>query len=184
MDHLTEEQIASKQIYSGKVVNLYVDEVRLPNGKTAVRETIRHRGAVCIVALTDQNEVLMVKQCRHPFGRVIVEVPAGKLDPGESPASCAVRELSEETGAAARSMVFIGEYYPSPAVLDEVIYMFLAQGLTYGQAHTDEDEFLSIEKVPIGRLVDGILNGEVKDGKTQAAVLKAWIMLQRRNRII
>ncbi len=182
MKTLEEKLIASNQIYRGSVVDLYVDEVLLPSGKTAARETVRHRGAVCVVALTDEHEVLTVRQYRHPLARVTVEVPAGKLDTGEPPETCAARELSEETGAVARRMTFIGEYYPSPAILDEVIYMFLAEGLTFGKAHTDANEFLRVEKAPVEALVGRILAGEIKDGKTQAAVLKTWLMLQRRNR--
>lgn len=182
MDNLEEELISTTQIYSGSVIDLYVDNVRLPNGKTAVRETIRHGGAVCVVALTDENEVLTVRQYRHPFARVTIELPAGKLNAGEPALDCAMRELSEETGASAQRMMFIGEYHPSPAILDEVIYMYMAEGLSFGKSHTDEDEFLALEKVPINRLTDKILSGEIKDGKTQAAVLKVYAMLQRQTR--
>jgi len=173
---LMEETVSSEEIYDGKVVHLYKDVVRLINGKTAVREVIRHVGAVAIVAMTDEGEALMVRQYRYPFGRALLEVPAGKLDPGEPPEDCARRELSEETGAAAETLTYIGDFYPSVAYLDENIRLFVAKGLTFGDAHTDEDEFLNLEKIPLKTLVQMVLRGEIRDGKTQAAILKVWCL--------
>ena len=173
---LMEETVSSEEIYDGKVVHLYKDVVRLINGKTAVREVIRHVGAVAIVAMTDEGEALMVRQYRYPFGRALLEVPAGKLDPGESPEDCARRELSEETGAAAETLTYIGDFYPSVAYLDENIRLFVAKGLTFGDVHTDEDEFLNLEKIPLKTLVQMVLRGEIRDGKTQAAILKVWCL--------
>jgi ADP-ribose pyrophosphatase len=173
---LREETVSSKEIFRGKVVHLFQDVVRLVNGKTTVREVIHHMGAVAIVALTDEGEALMVRQYRYPFGMALLEVPAGKLDQGESPEACARRELSEETGAAAKTLTYIGDFYPSVAILDENIRLFVAKGLTFGSAHTDEDEFLNLERIPLETLVQMVLRGEICDGKTQAAILKVWCM--------
>jgi len=180
MRDLTEERISGEEIYAGKVVRLVRDTVRLPNGKLAVREVVRHSGAVCVVPLTDEGEVLMVRQFRYPFGQVLLEVPAGKLDPGESGEDCARRELSEETSAEAASLEDIGVFYPSVAIFDEKIHMYIARGLTFRAAHTDEDEFLRLERMPLAALVDMVLAGEIRDGKTQAALLKTWMIERRR----
>ncbi len=178
MNSLKEKCISSKLIYNGKVINLYSDEALLPNGRTAVREYITHNGAVCVVPITEANEIIMVRQYRYPFAQVTLEIPAGKLEKGEDIYICAQRELSEETGASAGDLKYIGEYYPSPAILNEVLYMFTAKHLTYKSMHTDEDEFIQTEKIPFDKLVKMILNGEIKDGKTQAAVLKAYLLEQ------
>ncbi len=169
---LIEKKVASQEIFKGKVVHLFRDDILLPDGKEATREYIRHPGAVCIVPLTKDNEVILVKQYRYPFSRVTLEIPAGKLDIGEEPEHCAYRELSEETGALAAKLTPIGEFMSSPAILDEVIYMYLATELEFGELHTDEDEFLDVVRMPLDQLVSEIISGEIKDGKTQAAVLK------------
>ena len=177
---LIEEPVSSEEIYRGKIVHLFQDTVRLPNGKHAIREVMRHPGAVCIVPLTDDNEVVMVRQFRHPFSRVLLEAPAGKLDPNEAPEDCARRELSEETGAEAGELTYIGDYYPSVAVLDENIRLYVARKLTFHTQHTDEDEFLHVERIPLSTLVEQVLSGEICDGKTQTAILKTWLLEQRR----
>jgi ADP-ribose pyrophosphatase len=177
---LTEDPVSSEEIYRGKIVHLFKDTVRLPNGKIAIREVMRHPGAVCVVPLTENNEVIMVRQFRHPFSRVLLEAPAGKLDPNEAPEDCARRELSEETGAEAGELTFIGDYYPSVAVLDENIHLYLARNLTFKAQHTDEDEFLRVERIPLSTLVEQVLCGEICDGKTQTAILKTWLLEQRR----
>lgn len=176
MNDLTEEKVASEEIYRGKVVHLFRDTVRLPNGREATREVVRHNGAVCVVPLTEEGQVLMVRQYRYPFARVLLEVPAGKIDPGEAPEDCAKRELSEETGATAETLTYLGDYYPSVAILDENIRMYLAKGLTFYELHTDDDEFLQLERIPLKTLVSQVLNGEIPDGKTQTAILKVWCM--------
>ena len=177
---LLEEPVSSEEIYHGTIVHLFRDTVRLPNGKLATREVMRHPGAVCIVPLTDEGEVVIVRQFRHPFGRVLLEAPAGKLDPNEAPEDCALRELSEETGAEAGELTFIGECYPSVAVFDENIRLYLARNLTFHNQHTDEDEFLRVERIPLKTLVDQVLSGEICDGKTQTAILKTWLLEQNR----
>ncbi len=177
---LEEKQISSEFIFDGKVVHLYRDKILTQDGKESVREYIRHIGAVCVVPVTDEGEIVCVRQYRYPIGRVMLEIPAGKLDSkDEDPAEAALRELREETGATCNSLRFIGKYLPSPAILDECISMYIAEGLEFGEADPDDDEFIDIEKIPVDELVRMICEGEVLDGKTQSAVLKAAILINR-----
>ena len=175
---LIEEPVSSEEIYHGKVVHLFKDTVRLPNGKNATREVMRHIGAAAVVALTENDEVILVRQYRHPFGTTLLEIPAGKLDPGEAPERCARRELQEETGFSTDQMISLGVYYPSVAILDEKIHLYLAKRLTRSEAHLDDDEFLHVETMPLDELVGQILAGKIPDGKTQVAILKAWYLLK------
>lgn len=177
-ESLVETAISSESIYNGKIIKVFRDTVRLPDGKEALREVVRHPGAVCVVPVTDSGEILCVRQFRYPFSRVTTEIPAGKLDHiGEDHAAAARRELLEETGASCSELRFIGELYTSPAILDEVIYMYLATGLRFGETHFDDDEFIEPISVPFGKMKEMILSGEIKDAKTQAAVLKAALLL-------
>ncbi len=175
---LTEVPVSSEEIYRGKIVHLFRDQVRLPNGKLATREVMRHPGAAAVVPLTEDGNVILVRQYRYPFAQVMLEIPAGKLDSGEDPLVCARRELTEETGYEADEFVSLGVFYPSVAVMDEQIHLYLARGLTFRAANPDADEFLNVEQRPLKELVDLILQGGVPDGKTQSAVLKAWYLLQ------
>ena len=177
MQDLTEKTRTSQEIYNGRVVHLFRDTVTLPNGKQSVREVIRHSGAVCVIPITDAGEVVMVRQFRYPFATTLLEIPAGKMEQGENALACAMRELSEETGAQAEEWTELGVVYPSVAYLDEKIYMYLARGLTFGQTHTDEDEFLNVERHPLGEVLNGVLQGDIPDGKTQIAILKACRLL-------
>ena len=170
---LFEKKISSKQIFDGKIVKLFVDEVELPDGKRATREIVRHPGAVCVVPLTSEGEVVMVRQFRYPFSEVLLEVPAGKLEPGEDPLEAVKRELEEESGAVAGKIEHIGEIYTTVAIFDEKIQLYLATDLTFKDAHPDSDVFLVSEKIPLSKLVGMVMNGEIKDSKTQIAILKA-----------
>ena len=177
----TESQISSKLIYDGKVVHLYVDQVRLPDGNPALREYVRHIGAVCVLPLTNEGDVLCVRQYRYPFASELIEIPAGKLDaPDEDHREAALRELGEETGAHCKSLTYLGKYYSSPAILDECIDMFLAEDLTMGELDLDDDEFLDLVKIPLPTLVEMVLAGEIPDGKTQVAVMRVHELLRRR----
>lgn len=176
---LTEETVSSTPIYDGAIIKVKKDIVMLENGQTATREVVVHGGAVCVVPVTEDHMVYMVKQYRYPFQRVMIEVPAGKIDQGEDPLTAAHRELEEEIGMKADEMIDIGEFYPSCAFLTEVIHMYIAKGLTPSKQKLDEDEFLNIEKIPLTQLCDRILKDEIKDGKTIASILKAEKLLQK-----
>lgn len=173
---LTEKEISSKEVFSGVLLHVFSDEVLLPNGKEARREYIKHPGAACIVPLTEDGNVIMERQFRYPFHRVLLEVPAGKMDPGEAPETAALRELKEETGIVPDEMIFMGPYYPTCAYSDEVIYMYLARGLRFEAQHFDDDEFLTLEQIPLDELVREIMEGKIADGKTQTALLKAYLL--------
>ncbi len=178
---LEEKFVSGEQIYDGVIVKLYRDNITLPNGEGAYREYVRHPGAVCVVPITEEGDVICVKQYRYPHAEVLLEIPAGKLDfAGEDHAEAALRELREETGALSGHLEYMGVFYSSPAILDEKIYMYLATELCFGESHPDEDEFLEVERLPIETLVEMINKGEVPDGKTQAAVLRAYIMLNNK----
>ena len=177
---LEEKGLSSKLIFDGKVVHLYEDEVRLPNGAQAKREYVKHIGAVCVLALTDEGEVVLERQFRYPFHKELIEIPAGKLDSAdEDPMQAALRELREETGYVPERITHIGDFYGSPAILDENIRMFLATGLKRDGQELDDDEFLEVFTLPLEALVDKILAGEVPDGKTQVAALKVWAMQRK-----
>jgi ADP-ribose pyrophosphatase len=173
-----EKKKNSTLIYDGQIVHLYRDDIELPNGKPATREVIRHIGAVCVLPLTEKNEVICVRQYRYPFEKMLLELPAGKLDSkDENPEEAARRELHEEAGVICENLQYIGDIYPSPAILDEVIRMYIATGLTYTDVCPDEDEFINVEYIPFDTLIQMVISGEICDGKTQAALLKAKLIL-------
>ena len=170
---LTEHTLSSREVFCGRIIRVRVDEVRLPNGKTAAREVIEHPGGVCILALDEQNRAAVVRQYRYAFGRVMTELPAGKLEPGEEPFATARRELAEEVGASAAEWTDLGALIPSPGCYAETLHMYLARGLTFRAPDPDEDEFLEAEFVPLTELAEQCLSGQIQDAKTVAAVLKA-----------
>lgn len=173
-----EKMVSSELIFDGRVVHLYCDEVALPDGKRSVREYAKHVGAVCIVPVTDEGEIVCVRQYRYAIGRTLIEIPAGKLDsPDEDRREAAIRELREETGATCKRLDFMGDFYSSPALLDERISMYLARGLEFGETDFDDDEYIEIERIPVDELVRMICAGEILDAKTQAGVLKAAIII-------
>lgn len=169
-----EKQIEREEIYDGAVLHVVKDKILLPDGNTSYREFCLHKGAVAVIPITDDNEAVMVRQFRYAHHREFLEIPAGKFDfIGEDPLEAAKRELVEETGAVAEKYTYLGILDTTPALIDEKIHMFLAEGLTFGEMHPDEDEFLSVERIPLKVLIDMVMNGEIRDGKTQIAVLKA-----------
>ncbi len=176
---LTEIPKTSEEIYDGVILHVYKDTVTLPNGKPATREVIRHVGAVGVLPVTEDGRVIIERQFRYPIAQVITEIPAGKLDQKtEDRLSAAKRELREETGITAEEWIDMGVYYPAPAYSDEKITLYLAKGLHYGKQDLDEDEFLNTEAVPLAELVRAVMDGEITDGKTQVAILKAARLLQ------
>ena len=177
MENLIETQLTSEEIFDGRILHLYNDTVRLPNGKTAPREVTRHVGAVCVVPLLDDERVIVERQFRYPVNEVITEIPAGKRDSkDEDPELAARRELREETGIEAKELICLGKFYPAAAYSDEVIWMYLAKGLTFGEQQLDDDEFLNVAAVPLEALVRDIMDGKIPDAKTQAAVMRVYCM--------
>ena len=177
-ENLAEVKTDSQEIFDGVILHVFKDTVELPNGNPATREVIRHVGAVGVIPVTDDGKVIVERQFRYPLNRVITEIPAGKLDSfTEDRLSAAKRELEEETGYTAEEWTDLGDYYPTPAYCDERITLYLARGLTLGQRHLDEDEFLNFEAVPLDTLVEDVMAGRITDGKTQVAILKAARLL-------
>lgn len=171
--NLEEKQLTAEYIFEGKIIKVRRDTALLPNGNTATREVVEHNGGVCVLPLTDNDEVLMVRQFRYPYSELVLEIPAGKRDSkDEVPLDCGKRELKEETGACAKDFIPLGELYPTPGYCGEIIWMYLATGLTFGDTDFDEDEFLNIEKIPFTKCVQMVMSGEIKDAKTQTAILK------------
>ena len=180
IEALEEKSVSSTPIFDGKVLHVRLDEITLPNGVSSTREYCHHNGAVCVLPLTDEGEVICVRQYRYPFHEDLLEIPAGKLDsPEEDPNDAVRRELREETGAVAKKMIYLGKYYPSPAILDECIYMYLATGLEFGDTEFDDDEFIESVRVPLAKLVDLTLEGKIRDGKTQICALRAQMMIDK-----
>ena len=176
-----EKQISSELIFDGKVLHVYVDQIHLPNGALGIREYIKHIGAVAVLPLTDKGEVVCVRQYRYAVGDILTEIPAGKLDSAdENHRLAALRELREETGARCKSLTYIGQYLGSPAILNEKIDLYLAEGLEFGETDFDEDEFIDVVRIPLEEMVDMALENRLPDGKTQLAVLKVKEILSRR----
>ena len=177
---LMETTLGREDIFAGRIFDVQRNRVRLPNGKESIREVVHHKtGGVCVVPLTADRKVYIVRQCRYPYHEILTEIPAGKLDPGETPEECGRRELLEEVGAVAGKMTPLGTLFPTPAYVDEVIHMYLAEELTAASQHLDEGEFLEAEAVPLETLVEDIMAGKIQDAKTQAAILKVWYLLEK-----
>lgn len=173
-----EKQISTILVYEGHIVNVRRDVAEITNGRHVPREVVEHPGGVAIVPIDMHGNVLMVRQYRYPMEEELLEIPAGKLEYGENHVDCAVRELSEETGCTAGTLVFLGPIYPSPGFSKEILYIYLATDLIHGEMHLDENEFLSVEAVPLDTLVEKIMSCEIKDGKTIIGILKAKEYLQ------
>ena len=172
---LFEKRIETKKIYEGRILDLDVDTVALPNGNEASREVVRHTGGVGVLAIDGEQNVWLVSQFRYPFEEVLLEIPAGKRDKRETPLECGKRELKEETGLEAKQFVSLGKIYPTPAYTDEVIELFLATGLKKGDQRLDPDEFLNLTVLPFKTAIEMAINGEITDAKTVTALLKAAV---------
>ena len=174
---LTEKTIRREDKFQGRILSVHVDTVLLPNGNTSTREVVDHVDGVAVLPLDERNNVLTVTQYRYVFGRTLLEIPSGKLDPGEDPVTGALRELKEETGAVPDTFLPLGRIIPAPGCYGEVLHLFLAKGLHMEEQHLDPDEFLNVERIPFNEMVHRCLNGEIEDAKTVAAVLKAKVQL-------
>lgn len=171
---LKETTLTSQLVYDGGLLKVYYDTVELVNGAESWREVIHHPGAVVMVPVDEEDNVYLVRQFRYPCGHVLLEVPAGKLEWGEDPFHAARRELEEEIGAAAERWTPMGEMLPTPGFCDELHHVYLARGLTFGESHPDEDEFLEPVKLPMREAVAMAVDGRLEDSKTVAAILRAW----------
>ena len=176
---LREIRTNSEEIFDGVVLHVQRDTVKLPNGGEAVREVIRHIGAVCVIPVLENNDVVMERQFRYPLDRVILEIPAGKLDAADEDRFSAIqRELREETGYTADEWTVLGDFHPAPAYSDEYITMYMARKLRRGNRHLDEDEFLDVCTVPLKDLVEDVMAGKISDANTQVCVLTAARLLE------
>ena len=173
-----EEPVASRRVFEGKIVGVRVDTVRLSNGRQATREVVEHRPAAVIVAV-DGDEMLLVRQHRHPIGGELLEAPAGGVEEGEEPIACAQRELREETGHSGARMESLGRFWMSPGHSDELMHAFLARDLRSDPLSPDEDEDIRTERVPLSQVNELIESGGIQDAKTIAALLMAKGALAR-----
>ena len=176
--HLSEKKLSGEKIFSGRVVDLSIDKVELEDGKITTRELITHPGGVCVVPINENGEIYLVKQFRYPFSSVLLEIPAGKLEKGEDVKVCGMRELNEEIGAEAEYFEYLGCLYPTVAYDTEIIHMYLAKGLSFGEQSLDEGEFIDVVKMPFEQAVEMVMKNEIPDAKTQVAILKAKLLLQ------
>lgn len=176
MSH-SETQLESRTVFEGRVITVTFDKVRLENGAESTREVVHHHGGACIAALTDEDEIYLVRQYRYALGQELWELPAGKLEKGEDPFEAAKRELTEECGVTADEYISLGQIYPTVGYDTEVIYIWAARGLHPAPMHLDADEFLTPERVPLDKAFDMVLSGEIKDAKTVAGILKFKALL-------
>ncbi len=177
--HLDEKTIASELAYQAKIFRVTKDTAQLENGAEVRRDVVHHSGGVCVVPLTDKNTVLMVKQYRYPMHEITLEIPAGKLEPGEDPSECGLRELREEAGRTCGKYTSLGKLYPTPAYDTEIIYMYLAEELSAPEEQDlDEGEFLDVIEIPLEEAVQMVMDNKIPDAKTQLALLKTWFILK------
>ncbi len=179
-EELKEKELSRQYKFKGQIINLRLDSVLTPEGDVAPREIVEHPGGVGIVALTEDNEIYMEWQYRRPFDTLVYEIPAGKRDKGEDPLICAQRELEEEIGLKARKFTYLGSSYASPGFCTEELHLYLAEELYQGVVRRDPGELLIIEKVKLKDLLDKVMSGEIKDGKTVIGILKTNEYLRNR----
>ena len=170
---LFEKTLSEQEIYKGRIIRVHLDDVELGNGLPAKREVVDHPGGVTVCVLTEKDEVVFVRQFRYPYKQVLLELPAGKLEPGEDPFEAVKREQMEETGTSSRQYVSLGEVYPSPGYCGEIIRLWAcrAEG-SQAELSLDEDEFLTTERIPLQKAVEMVCNNEIPDAKTQIGILK------------
>ncbi|MEL3972420.1 NUDIX hydrolase [Rossellomorea oryzaecorticis] len=182
MKKFEEKTLNSEMIYQGKIIDLQVDEVELPNGKTSKRELIKHPGAVAVIALTPEGKIVMVEQYRKALEKSIIEIPAGKLEPGEEPIITAARELEEETGYGCEELEHLISFYTSPGFADELVHLYIAKNITRIEEarELDEDEFVDLLEVTVEEALGLLKEKKIYDAKTAYAV--QYLQLQQFNR--
>ena len=173
-----ETMLRRESVFEGRVIHVTLDEVRLENGKTAMREIVRHHGGACVAALTEDDQLCFVRQFRYAYEKELLELPAGKLEAGEDPFLAAKRELEEEMGVTADSYVALGEFYPTCGYCNEVIHLYAAKGLHRTAQHLDPDEFVTTLTIPFGEAEQMALDGRINDGKTIAAIFRLRALRQ------
>lgn len=176
---LKEEQISGQEKFRGHVVSLRVDQARIGDGSIREREVVEHPGGVSVVALTEDDQVLMVRQFRYAQGEVLLEIPAGKLEPGEDPFEAMRREQLEETGTTSEHYVSLGVCYPTPAYDTEKIYIWAARVSDWGEQKLDDGELLEVERIPLREAEQMVLRNEISDAKTQVGILKAAALVRQ-----
>ena len=176
---LEEKTLKENVVFEGRIIKVQRDEIELPNGSKSMREVVKHNGGVCVVVLDENDNVYLVKQFRYPYKEAILEIPAGKLEIDEDPFEAMKREQQEETGTLSEQYIDLGKLYPSPGYCSEIIYMWAGRKTADVEQNLDEDEFLNVEKIPMKQLMEMIMNGEIRDAKTQTALLKTKILLDK-----
>ncbi len=174
-----EEKISSETLFDGKVISVSKDVVKLHDGSSAYREVVHHTGGAGTIAIDDDDCIYLIRQFRYPFGKVLIEIPAGKLEVGEDPKAAAERELAEETGLRAKEIIELVSVLPTCGYCDEIIYIYAAKGLSMGETNLDNGEFVSTFKIKLSKAVDMVLSGEIMDSKTVSAILQVHLLRQR-----
>ena len=177
--NLIEKEVSREIVFNGRIFKIAKCKAELCNKQIVDREIMLHSGGVGILAIDEDKNVLLVQQYRYGASTFLWEIPAGKLEYGEDPYECAVRELSEETGCSAEKIEFLGKLNPSPAIMSEIIYIYIATGLKNSDKHLDSDEFLDVIRIPLEQAVQMVFSGEITDAKTQIALLKANALLNQ-----
>ena len=173
MSSLKETKISSEQKFSGRLIDLYLDQVELPNGETTTREWIDHPGAVCLIPILPDGKICLIRQFRYGPGEEFIEIPAGKLDAGEAPLNCAYRELEEETGYRTNKLTFLTNIYPAIGFSNEKMWMYLAEDLVASTNNLDKDEFLELLPTPLDEALEWVWSGKITDVKTIIGILWA-----------
>ena len=171
MSDLKEDKISSTQIFSGKLIDLYLDNVRLPNGKKSTREWIDHPGAVCLIPILDNGNILLIRQFRYGPREEFIEIPAGKIDKNEDPLKCGLRELEEETGYKSNKLTFLTNIHPAIGFSNEKMWMYLAEKLELSKKKLDEDEFLELLPTPLNQAIEWVFSGKITDVKTIIGIM-------------
>tara|TARA_Y100000590_G_scaffold39312_1_gene42085 strand:+ start:10900 stop:11433 length:534 start_codon:yes stop_codon:yes gene_type:complete len=177
MSKLKETKISSEQKFSGRLIDLYLDQVELPNGETTTREWIDHPGAVCLIPILPDGKICLIRQFRYGLGEEFIEIPAGKLDAGEAPLNCAYRELEEETGYRTNKLTFLTNIYPAIGFSNEKMWMYLAEDLVVSTNNLDKDEFLELLPTPLDKALEWVWSGKITDVKTIIGILWAQKLL-------